>query len=78
VSDLTELQALKSDIIARMREVMKEKKPSYKTATGQSVDWKGYMTELRQQLADVNVNIVSEDPYAEETQVVTPDDPLFQ
>lgn len=77
MSDLTELQGLKSDIIARMREVVAEKKPSYKTATGQSVDWNGYLRELRQQLDAVNVQIVSEDPYAEQTQLFTPDDPVF-
>lgn len=77
MSDLTDLQAIKSNLIARLKDVTASPKPSYKSATGQQVDWNGYLRELRQQLAEINSLIVAEDPTYSETQLVTPDDPLY-
>lgn len=76
MSDLTQLQAIKSQLIARIAEVTASPKPSYKSATGQQVDWNGYLRELRAQLRDINQMLVAEDPMYAETQLVTPDDPL--
>ena len=76
MSDLSTLQSIKSNILERMAEMTASPKPSYKTATGQSVDWNGYMRELRAQLRDVNALLVAEDPMYAETQLVIPDDPL--
>lgn len=76
MTDLEQLASIKSQILTRIREVTASPKPSYKTATGQQVDWNGYLKELRQQLADINKQLVAEDPMYAETQLVTPDDPL--
>lgn len=75
-TDLETLQTIKSSILARIRDLVASPKPSYKTATGQSVDWNGYMKELRAQLADINKTLVAEDPMYAETQLVLPDEPL--
>lgn len=76
MTDLEQLVAIKSQLLTRIREVTASPKPSYKSATGQQVDWNGYLKELRAQLADINKNLVAEDPMYAETQLVTPDDPL--
>ena len=75
-TDLEQLQAIKTNLLARIVEVTSKPKPSYKSATGQQVDWNGYLRELRQQLKDISAALVAEDPYYAETQLVTPDDPL--
>lgn len=77
MSDATELAAIKSQIIARIKEVTASPKASYKTATGQQVDWNGYLRELRQQLKDINALLVAEDPTYVETELVTPDSPIY-
>jgi len=77
MSDATELVAIKSQIIARIKEVTASPKASYKTATGQQVDWNGYLRELRQQLQDINALLVAEDPMYAETELVTPDSPIY-
>lgn len=76
MSDLTQLQAIKTQILTRIAEVTASPKPSYKTATGQQVDWSGYLRELRNQLKDINASLVAEDPSYAETQLMIPDDPL--
>lgn len=76
MTDLEQLRTIKSQILARMVEVTAEKKPSYKTATGQQVDWNGYLRELQRQLAEINKLLVAEDPMYAETQLVLPDDPI--
>ena len=76
MTDLETLQAIKTNILNRMLELTASPKPSYKTATGQSVLWNEYMQQLREQLADINKQLVAEDPTYCETQLVTPDDPL--
>lgn len=77
MSDATELAAIKSQLIARLKEVTASPKASYKSATGQQVDWNGYLRELRQQLKDINALLVAEDPMYAETQLVTPDSPIY-
>lgn len=77
MSDATELVAIKSQLIARLKEATASPKASYKSATGQQVDWNGYLRELRQQLASINALLVAEDPMYAETQLVTPDDPIY-
>jgi len=77
MSDATELAAIKSQIIARIKEVTASPKASYKTATGQQVDWNGYLRELRQQLVEINALLVAEDPMYVETEFVTPDSPIY-
>ena len=77
MTDLETLQAIKSSILARMQDLLASPKPTYKTATGQMVDWNGYLRELREQLKAINAQLVSEDPMYEETQLVIPDAPLF-
>lgn len=76
MSDLTELQAIKSSLLARLREATASPKVSYKSATGQQVDWNGYLRELREQLKAINALLVAEDPTYVETQLITPDDPV--
>ena len=77
MSDATELLAIKSQLIARLKEVTATPKASYKSATGQQVDWNGYLRELRQQLKDINALLVAEDPMYAETELVTPDSPIY-
>ena len=77
MSDATELVAIKSQLIARLKEATASPKANYKSATGQQVDWNGYLRELRQQLKDINALLVAEDPMYAETQLVTPDDPIY-
>ena len=76
MSDLTSLQTIKTQLLARIAEITAAPKPSYKTATGQSVDWAGYMRELTKQLKEVNALLIAEDPTYVETQGVTPDEPF--
>ena len=77
MSDATELLAIKSQLIARLKEATATPKASYKSATGQQVDWNGYLRELRQQLKDINALLVAEDPMYAETELVTPDSPIY-
>lgn len=74
-TDLETLQTIRSSLLARIAEAVASPKPSYKTATGQSVDWNGYLAELRAQLKDINAVLVAEDPMYAETQLFTPDSP---
>lgn len=75
-TDLEQLQTIKSQILQRIVEITASPKPSYKTATGQSVDWNGYLKSLREQLQEINKILVAEDPMYVETQLFTPDEPL--
>jgi hypothetical protein len=71
MSDLTDLQEIKSNIIARLKEITAKPKPSY-DIEGQEVRWQEYFDSLTKRLKDLNELIALEDgPYEERTQGFT-------
>lgn len=73
MSDLTDLQQIKSNLITRIKEVTSEKKPSY-DIEGQQVSWNEYLDTLMKQLGKINALIMGEQgPYEEATQAFSGD-----
>jgi len=49
----TELESLRTTLIATLKETIKSPKPSY-DIDGRKFDWNGYLKELRQMLKDID------------------------
>lgn len=58
MSDLTDLQALKTATIARLTEITAEPKPSY-IIDGQNIQWSAYRDALWNQLREIKAEIKS-------------------
>ena len=63
MSDLTDLQTVKSQAIARLKEITLTKKPSY-DVDGQRVSWTEYHKMLTEQLKELN-ELIEYEQYGE-------------
>ena len=67
MSDLSDLQTIKSQIIANLKAATLTPKVSY-SIDGQAVNWTQYQAEMRKQLKDINLLIGTEEgPFISET-----------
>lgn len=58
------LRELRDLAIARLKEVLTEKKPSY-NVDGQRFDWAGYAKELREEIRELNDELREEEQKSE-------------
>lgn len=69
MTDVTELEAIRSSIIARYKEAVAAPKPSY-NVNGQSVSWNEYRSSLLADLKEINAAIAEmSGPLFETTQL---------
>ena len=59
---IDELTDIRDQIVARIKEITAEKKPTY-TIDGQSVSWNEYFDSLMKQLQTINAEIATGEPY---------------
>lgn len=67
---LTDLETIKANILARLKEVTEKPKPNY-NIDGQSVSWQSYSDSLMKQLDAVNKQINAAQPYEEVSRGIT-------
>jgi hypothetical protein len=61
---LSQLQAIKANILARIEEITAQPKPNY-TIDGQSVSWQSYLDSLFDKLTAIDTQINSTEPFEE-------------
>jgi len=70
MSDLTQVQLIKTQTLARIVEITAEQKPSY-NIDGQQVSWGAYLKQLQSTVAWADDQINAEDPFEIQTQAYT-------
>lgn len=70
MSDLTQVQLIKTQTLARIVEITAEQKPTY-NIDGQSVSWTSYLKQLQETVAWCDQQLSSEDPFEVHTQSYT-------
>ena len=68
-TDLENLIAIRSNLLAALRTESANPKPSY-TVGNQSVDWNGYRAALLQQIEQINAQMAGVEPFEVEVQGV--------
>jgi len=71
MSNLDEINTIKTNTLAQMAEVSAERKPSY-TEDGQTFSWTGYLDHLQRRVDWCNRQLAAEDPFEFPTQGYTP------
>ena len=61
---LSQLQAIKANILARIEEITAQPKPNY-NIDGQSVSWQSYLDSLFDKLTAIDTQINSAEPFEE-------------
>ncbi len=66
MTDLEQIQAIKSNTLAQMADVSTERKPTY-TESGQSFSWTEYLEHLQRRVDWCNQALAAERPFEIET-----------
>lgn len=71
MSDIEQIQTIKSNTLAQMAEVSSQKKPSY-SEDGQSFSWTEYLEHLQRRVDWCNEQLAADAPFEIPSQGFTP------
>jgi hypothetical protein len=71
MSNLEQIELIKTNTLAQMATVSSERKPSYSEG-GQTFEWTGYLDHLQRRVDWCNAQLAAEEPFEIPTQGYTP------